>query len=59
MTCPNCIDHPQVAYFPLAGSLVCLGTACSWERRLTEDEIFELFFRGQTVAEWMPEAVSR
>jgi hypothetical protein len=64
MTCPNCSDR-QIAYSPLSGSLVCLRAGCSWERRLTEEEVFELFFGprthewGRAGAEWVPEAVSR
>ena len=44
MTCPNCFGNAQVAYSPISGSLVCLGDHCTWERRLSEDEFFELFF---------------
>lgn len=45
MICPNCFgNNAQVAYSPISGSLVCLGDHCTWERRLNEDEVFELFF---------------
>lgn len=49
MICPNCLENAEVAYSAMTESLICLGPGCSWERRLDEDETFELFFGSKKV----------
>jgi len=44
MICPNCLKNDEIAYAAMSGSLVCLAPGCNWERPMTEDETYELFF---------------
>jgi len=51
MICPNCLKNAEIAYSAMSESLICLEPGCSWERRMDENETFELFFGSRKVRE--------
>ena len=56
MICPSCLKNEEVAYSAMTGQLICLGPDCTWERRLNEDETFELFFGSRKTERGFGEA---
>jgi hypothetical protein len=52
MRCPRCRE--EIAYAPIWSAFFCLSVDCGWKQKLTEDEVFAIFFEPPRSNEKLP-----